>query len=183
MSKLKILIAGGGPVGVITGLYLAKHGISVTLFDAAPKPPEDHRAATLQPSTLDLFEELEITQSFVEQGFKSRFFQWRDRVANEIVAEFDYGRLSEISNHPYVIQLEQHKTVYTALHAAEKFDNFTLHRPVEVMAVDQTADHVQIEVRRASGDIETHRGDYLIGCDGGRSVVRKNSGTTFEGFT
>jgi len=183
MSKLKVLIAGGGPVGVITGLYLAKHGVSVTLFDAAPKPAEDHRAATLQPSTLDLFEELEITQSLVEQGFKSQFFQWRDRVANEIVAEFDYGRLSEISNHPYVIQLEQHKTVYTALHAAETFDNFTMHRPVEVTSVDQQADHVEIEVRHASGDLEIHRGDYLIGCDGGRSVVRKNTGTTFEGFT
>ena len=119
MSKIdKVLIAGGGPVGVITGLYLARHGIQVQLFDMAEKPPEDHRAATLQPSTLDLFEELGLTKPILEQGFKSRYFQWRDRVANEIVAEFDYGRLSDISGHPYVIQLEQHKTVYVGLEAA-----------------------------------------------------------------
>ena len=183
MSKLKVLIAGGGPVGVITGLYLARHGVSVTLFDAAPKPPEDHRAATLQPSTLDLFEELGITQSLVEQGFKSQFFQWRDRVTNEIVAEFDYGRLSEVSNHPYVIQLEQHKTVYIALHAAEGLADFTLHRPVEVVSVQQEAGHVEVGVRHDGGGVEYHRGDYLIGCDGGRSIVRKNTGTSFEGFT
>jgi len=74
MSKIdKVLIAGGGPVGVITGLYLARHGIQVQLFDMAEKPPEDHRAATLQPSTLDLFEELGLTKPILEQGFKSRY--------------------------------------------------------------------------------------------------------------
>lgn len=184
MQRIKnVLIAGAGPVGTIVGLCLARHGIRATLFDMAPKPPEDHRAATLQPSTLDLFEELGLTERILEQGFKSRHFQWRDRVKNEIVAEFDYGRLSDISGHPYVIQLEQHKTVLTALEAAQKYEDFVLHRPVEVVAVRQGADWVECDVRDESGEIATHRGDYLVGCDGGRSVVRKTTGVSFDGFT
>jgi 3-(3-hydroxy-phenyl)propionate hydroxylase len=184
VEKIKhVLIAGAGPVGVITGLYLARNGIKVTLFDVAAKPAEDHRAATLQPSTLDLFEELGLTERILEQGFKSQFFQWRDRVKDEVVAEFDYGRLSEVSGHPYVIQLEQHKTVYTALDAAAQHPEFVLHRPVEVVAVRQTADHVECDVRDARGELVTHRGDYLVGCDGGRSIVRKTMGVSFEGFT
>jgi len=178
-----VLIAGAGPVGSVTGLYLARNGIKVTLFDMAPKPAEDHRAATLQPSTLDLFEELGLTKRILEQGFKSREFQWRDRVRNEIVAEFDYGRLSELSGHPYVIQLEQHKTVYTVLEAAEQYDNFILRRPVEVVDVRQFADRVECDVRDESGEVVTHTGDYLVGCDGGRSIVRKATGASFEGFT
>ena len=185
MSKIdKVLIAGGGPVGVITGLYLARNGIQVQLFDMAEKPPEDHRAATLQPSTLDLFEELGLTKPILEQGFKSQHFQWRDRVKNEIVAEFDYGRLSDLSGHPYVIQLEQHKTVYVGLNAAKAYpDHFKIERPVEVVAVRQMADHVECDVKNANGEVVTHRGSYLIGCDGGRSIVRKTTGTSFEGFT
>lgn len=184
MDRIKnILIAGAGPVGTIAGLYLARHGVKATLFDAAEKPPEDHRAATLQPSTLDLFEELGLTERILEQGFKSRHFQWRDRVKNEVVAEFDYGRLSEVSGHPYVMQLEQHKTVNTALEAAAREPNFVLQRPVEVVAVRQGADHVEIDVRDRNGETSTHRGDYLIGCDGGRSIVRKTTGVSFEGFT
>lgn len=184
MGKIKhVLIAGAGPVGAVTGFYLARYGIKVTLFDIARKPPEDHRAATLQPSTLDLFEELGLTRRILEQGFKSDFFQWRDRVKDEVVAEFDYGRLSELSGHPYVIQLEQHKTVYTVLEAAQSCPDFVLHRPVEVVEVRQTADHVECDVRDENGEVVTHRGDYLVGCDGGRSIVRKTIGVSFEGFT
>lgn len=179
----KILIAGAGPVGIVTGLYLARNGLDVTLFDMAPKPPEDHRAATLQPSTLDLFEELGLTESILEQGFKSRYFQWRDRVKDELVAEFDYGRLAEVSAHPYVIQLEQHKTVYTALDAAARCPNLVLHRPAEVTAVRQAPDWVECDVRHDNGESATYRGDYLVGCDGGRSIVRKSTDVSFDGFT
>ncbi len=184
MKTIKhVLVAGAGPVGTIAGFYLARNGIRTTLFDMAAKPPEDHRAATLQPSTLDLFEDLGLTGPILEQGFKSQYFQWRDRVKNEIVAEFDYGRLSEISRHPYVVQLEQHKTVNTVLAAARPLSDFVLHRPVEVVAVRQTDDWVECEVRHENGEIESHRGDFLIGCDGGRSIVRKSIGVSFEGFT
>ena len=60
MSDDRVLIAGGGPVGVLTGLRLAQFGIPVTVFDQLDKPAEDHRAATLQPSTLDLFKPLGV---------------------------------------------------------------------------------------------------------------------------
>ena len=52
----RVIIVGGGPIGTLTGLRLARHGIPVTVLDKLDRPAEDHRAATLQPSTLDLFE-------------------------------------------------------------------------------------------------------------------------------
>ncbi len=178
----RVLIVGAGPVGAITGLSLAQQGISVSLFDLAPAPPDDHRAATLQPSTLDLFAEFGLTEELLRRGIKSRYFQWRDRVTMQVVAEFDYGLLSTVSAHPYVIQIEQHKTVDVILKAAQRFADFDLHRPVNVVAVRQDADHVEIDIDH-DGEIETRRGRYLIGCDGGRSIVRKTSGASFEGFT
>ena len=86
MSDDRVLIAGGGPVGVLTGLRLAQFGIPVTVFDQLDKPAEDHRAATLQPSTLDLFKPLGVIDRVLEQGLESRMFQWRDRATQEIVA-------------------------------------------------------------------------------------------------
>ena len=50
----RVLIAGAGPVGMIAGLYLARHGVPVTLFDMLPAIPTDHRASTVHPSTLDM---------------------------------------------------------------------------------------------------------------------------------
>jgi 3-(3-hydroxy-phenyl)propionate hydroxylase len=179
----RVLIVGGGPVGTITGLRLAQLGIPVTVFDRLAQPAEDHRAATLQPSTLDLFAELGITGEIVRLGLPSPVFQWRDRVTDEVVAEFDYRLLADETPHPYVIQLEQHRTVHVALAAAAKLAAFTMIRPADVVAVRQDADLVAADVRRADGSVEVHRGRYLIGCDGGRSIVRKAMGVSFDGFT
>ena len=110
-------------------------------------------------------------------------FQWRDRATQEIVAEFDYARLADETEYPFVIQLEQHRTVYAALEVAKRFPLFTIHRPVQVMSVAQDADGVDAEVRHEDGTTEIHRGRYLLGCDGGRSIVRKATGVSFDGFT
>ena len=179
----RVLIIGGGPIGALAGYSLARRGIPVTVFDRLAAPPSDHRAATLQPSTLDLFEPLGLVDKIIEQGLVSTHFQWRDGETDEIVAEFDHACLADVSAHPFVVQLEQHKTVEIILEAAAKLPNFTMLRPVDVLAVRQTADHVEADIRDAEGRVTTHTGTYLMGCDGGRSIVRHATSVTFEGFT
>ena len=63
-----ILISGAGPVGMITAYSLAAQGIPVKLFDTLPDIPNDHRAATLQPSTLQMLEETGMTADLLPQG-------------------------------------------------------------------------------------------------------------------
>jgi 3-(3-hydroxy-phenyl)propionate hydroxylase len=179
----RVIIVGGGPVGTLTGLRLARHGIPVTVLDRLDKPAEDHRAATLQPSTLDLFHPMGLTDELVRQGLKSPLFQWRDRETHEVVAEFDYGYLNDDTAYPYVIQIEQHKTVNVALAAAAKEPLFEMIRPIDVIEVSQGADWAEAKARRADGSVETFRGRWVIGADGGPSLVRKAMGVTFEGFT
>lgn len=179
----RVLIIGGGPVGTVTGFSLARKGIPVTVFDRLAQPATDHRAATLHPSTLDLLAPLGLTAGIEQLGLRSRHFQWRDRETQEVVAEFDYSLLAGESAHPYVIQLEQHKTIAVARAAAAQISAFTLICPVEVTAVRQFDDRVEADIKHADGRAETHAGRYLIGCDGGRSLVRKTIDVTFDGFT
>ena len=178
-----ILISGAGPVGMITGLYLARQGIPVKLFDTLPEIPDDHRAATLQPSTLAMLDEIGMTSRLLKRGIKSPIFQFRDRLTSEIIAEFDLGLLSGDTPHPFVLQIEQHKTVGTAYEIARKIGGFEIHRGQEVVAVSQDEDGVDITARLADGSEQRHRGRYLIGCDGGRSIARKSQDINFPGFT
>ena len=178
----RVLIVGGGPAGALAGYSLARRGIPVTVFERAAAPPTDHRAATLQPSTLDLFAPLGLTEPIIAQGLRSPYFQWRDREADEVVAEFDCGRLADVTAFPFVIQLEQHKTVNIILEAALKLPCFALLRPVDVLAVRQAVDHVEVDIADGDGTA-THVGRYLIGCDGGRSLIRRSMNVTFDGFT
>ncbi len=179
----RILVVGGGPVGTITALSLARRGIPVTVFDKLDKPAEDHRAATLQPATLDLFAPLGLTEHVIAEGLHSPLFQWRDRETQDVVAEFDYGLLAAETDYPFVIQLEQHKTVNIALAEASRWPCFEMIRPAEVVEVGQTIDDVWLKVKRQDGAVEEHRGKWLVGCDGGPSLVRRAMDVSFEGFT
>ena len=69
------------------------------------------------------------------------------------------------------------------MNAAQEFDAFNLIRPADVLSIRQETDFAEATVQREDGSIEIHRGRYLIGCDGGRSLVRKTMNVSFEGFT
>ena len=179
----RVLIAGAGPVGMIAGYYLAKHNIPVTIFESLAGTATDHRASTVHPSTLDALTELDMTSEMISRGLISPVFQFRDRYDDRIVAEFDYGLIADETDHPFALQVEQHKVIDIARTHAEAFDDFTLMRPFEVTDVAQDDDGVEVTVRAPDGTVETHRGRYLIGADGGRSIVRKALGIDFPGFT
>lgn len=178
-----ILIAGAGPVGMTTALALAKARIPVKLFDALAEIPADHRASTLHPSTLMLVDELGITPELIRRGIESPLFQWRDRATDRIVAEFDYRDISDVLAYPYALQLEQHKTIEIARDAALAFDCFELHRERKLTDLSQDEDGVEISVKAPDGSKEIHHGKFLVGADGGRSVVRKLLDIDFPGFT
>lgn len=178
-----ILIAGAGPVGMVTALALARQGIPVKVFDALADIPKDHRASTLHPSTLALVEDLDMIPELMKRGLESPLFQFRDRVTGNIVAEFDYRQIRDAAPYPFALQCEQHKTIEIAQNIALTYPEVELRREHEVVDVVQGADHVEVTVQTPDGAREAYRGRYLIGCDGGRSTVRKTQDIDFPGFT
>jgi 3-(3-hydroxy-phenyl)propionate hydroxylase len=178
-----VLIAGAGPVGMTTALALAKAGIPVKIFDTLGNIPADHRASTLHPSTLMMVEELGMTPELLRRGIESPMFQFRDRVSDRIVAEFDYRAIDDVLTYPYALQLEQHKTIEVARDIALGLDTFELIREREVIDLTQDDNGVVITVQTPDGATETHAGRFLVGADGGRSIVRKILDIDFPGFT
>ncbi len=178
----RVLIAGGGPVGLLCAWLLARRGVPVRLFDENDGPQADPRAATTHPATLELLSEDGLAQDMARVGLMAPIFQFWDRPSGELVAEFDHAVLKDDTSYPYVVQCEQFKTARLILDRLQRFSN------VEVMfghaAVDlrQSEDAVSLNVRGPTGT-STHRGAYLIGADGARSTVRKQCGIAFPGFT
>ncbi|NKB20671.1 MAG: FAD-binding monooxygenase [Alphaproteobacteria bacterium] len=179
----RVLIAGAGPVGMISGYYLARQGIPVTVFDSLPETTTDHRASTVHPSTLEMLSELDMTDEMAAKGLVSAVFQFRDRYDDRVVAEFDYGIIADETPFPYALQVEQHKVINIAREHAEKLPDFTLMRPYEAVGLKQDDDGVELSVKNPDGEIETHTGRYLIAADGGRSIIRKALDIDFPGFT
>jgi 3-(3-hydroxy-phenyl)propionate hydroxylase len=178
----RVLIAGGGPVGLLCAWLLGRRGLPVIVCDDNSELQADPRAATTHPATLDLLEEDELDDDMARVGLVAPIFQFWDRPSGKLVAEFDHAVLKDDTRHPFVVQCEQFKTAKLLLERLRALANVEVLFRHEVIGVTQNADCVSIEVRGPEG-VKQHTGAYLIGADGGRSVVRKQCGIAFDGFT
>lgn len=179
----RICVIGAGPVGTTMALALIRAGFDTTLIEREAAPPDDPRAATLQPPTLAMLAALGSGTEVIERGLKARHFQFRDRATDEILAEFDYGLLADLTDHPFAVQCEQVKVANANLAAIRADGSATLRLGTEMRGMEQDADGVTVRFAAGSGDELSERFDYVIGCDGGRSPTRKAAGIAFEGFT
>jgi 3-(3-hydroxy-phenyl)propionate hydroxylase len=181
-SDQRILISGGGPVGLLCAWLLGRRGLPVVVYDDNSELQPDPRAATTHPATLDLLEDGGLADDMARVGLVAPIFQFWDRPSGQLVAEFDHAVLKDDTHHPFVVQCEQFKTAKLLLERLRGLSNVEVKFSHEVIDVSQNADSVSIEVRGPDG-VERHTGAYLIGADGGRSIVRKQCGIAFDGFT
>lgn len=177
-----VLIAGGGPVGLFCALMLGKRGVNVQLFDLNDELQLDPRAATTHPATLEVLAKEDLVEDMKAVGLIAPIFQFWDRVTGELVAEFDHAVLANDTAFPYVVQCEQFKTTAILLSRLKALPNVEVNFGHEVLDLEQDASAVTVTVR-ANGIEKKISGDYLIGADGGRSVIRKTCDIEFGGFT
>lgn len=179
----RVLISGGGPVGLLCAWLLGRKGIPVRLFDENDSPQADPRAATTHPATLDLLSEDGLADEMAEVGLVAPIFQFWDRPTDSLVAEFDHAILKNDTKHPFVVQCEQFKTSKLLLKRIKKLANVEVLHSHTVVDVSQDANSASLTVHGPDGRVSTHKGAYVIGAEGGRSTVRKQSGIAFDGFT
>lgn len=182
MAPAPVLIAGGGPVGVITALALAQRGIPVHVFEAEAAVNDAPRASTLHPATLEMLAEVGLLDEVIARGLVARTFQFWDRPTHSLVATFDHDILKNDTPYPFVVQCEQHKIGNMGIARLREFKHATFDFSSPVTAIAQTQDGVQITIDTPSGP-RTVSGSYLVGADGGRSLVRKSLDIAFEGYT
>jgi 2-polyprenyl-6-methoxyphenol hydroxylase-like FAD-dependent oxidoreductase len=164
-----VVAAGGGPTGLMLAGELASAGVDVVVVERRPDQGlPGSRAGGLQSRTIEVLDQRGIADRFLAEG----------QVAQ--VAGFAMIRL-DISDfptrHPYGLGLwQKHIERILAGWVAE------LHVPIqygtELTGFVQDDDGVDV----ALADGRRIRAQYLVGCDGGRSVVRKEAGIEFPGW-
>lgn len=177
MSQHQVVIVGAGPTGLTAAFFLAAEGVDVLVVERGPGVFEDPRAATLHPPTLEIFAPSGVTDDILAQGIVARHWQFRGREEG-LIASFDLDLLREDTPYPYRVQCEQHRLARMLLERLQRLPNFTIRWNCEVSDVQQ--DPKGVDIRLPEGIV---RAAYLIGADGGRSIVRKSQEIGFEGFT
>lgn len=169
MREHVVVIVGGGPTGMMLAGELALAGIDVAIVER--RDTQDllgARAGGLSSRTLEIFDQRGIVDRFLAEG---QTFQ---------VAGFASVRL-DISDFPtrhnYGLALWQKHIERIMAGWIGELD-VTWYRGREVTGFTQEADSVTVEL----ADGLVLRAQYLVGCDGGRSLIRKQTGIAFPGW-
>ena len=176
-----MIIAGGGPVGLIIALMLGRAGISVTLFDQGDIVHSQPRAATIHPASLDILDDLGVYVLIEPQGIVCPIVNYYDGKLK--LASFDHAVLKDETRHPWVLQCEQDKLSRTLFAMGKANSNIAFRTATKVVGCSQRDDAVEVLVEAADGRQERHHALYLVGADGARSTIREAIGIEFEGFT
>jgi len=169
MTEHAVVIAGGGPTGLMLAGELALAGVDVDIVERrASQDLVGSRAGGLHSRTIEVLDQRGIADRFISQG----------QVAQ--VAGFAWIRL-DISDfptrRPYGLGLRQnHIERILAGWVGELGVPISRGREVTGFAQDDAG----VDVELADG--QSLRADYLVGCDGGRSLIRKAAGIEFQGW-
>jgi 3-(3-hydroxy-phenyl)propionate hydroxylase len=182
----RIVVIGAGPVGLCLSLALAQADLKVCLVEALGDDnflEQVPRAGTNHPATLEMLDRLGLYQKLEPRGIIAPEFHYWDRHEGKLIAAFDHIHLKDDTRFPYVLQCERIKIVEEALKLAKAHSNIDLRLKTEFIAFEQDADGVTARVKNSAGEEDVIAGRYLVSGEGARSVVRKDLGIAFEGFT
>jgi 2-polyprenyl-6-methoxyphenol hydroxylase-like FAD-dependent oxidoreductase len=169
VTEHAVVIAGGGPTGLMLAGELALAGVDVAIVERrASQDLAGARAGGLHSRTIEILDQRGIADRFLAEGQTAQ------------VASFA-GTPLDISDfptrHPYALGLWQnHIERILAGWVAELAVPVYFAREVTGFAQDETGVDVEVSGGRSL------RAEYLVGCDGGRSLVRKAAGIEFPGW-
>jgi 3-(3-hydroxy-phenyl)propionate hydroxylase len=169
MTEHAVVIAGGGPTGLMLAAELALAGIDVAILERrASQELESSRSRGLHARTIEVLDQRGVAERFLEAGQAMQVQAFAGIPLD--ISDFP-------TRHNYGLALGQgHFERILADWVAELGVPIAREREVTGFAQDETG----VDVALSGG--RSLRADYLVGCDGGRSVIRKAAGIEFPGW-
>src|ERR1700752_4407387 len=176
-----VIIIGAGPTGLSLACQLIRYGINFVVVEKSDATTRFSKAIGVQARTLEIYDQLELAQPAIERGMITERIRLVE--GGQVRGEMELAELgSGLSQFPYMLMLEQSKNEELLYEFVQRHDREVLwNTELESFAQDETG--VTAQIKSASGESQTIRAKYLVGCDGAKSVVRHGLGLTFEGST
>ena len=191
-DEVDVLIVGCGPAGLVLAAQLAAFpAIATRIVERKPGPLELGQADGVACRTVEMLEAFGLSEELVAEAYwvnETVFWRPDERNRTRIVRT---GRVQDVedglSEFPHVILNQARIHDYLLSSMFRSASRLVPDYGIEVVdvAVDDTRDDhpVTVTLRRDGGDTITVRAEYVVGCDGARSVVRQSIGRELRGET
>lgn len=178
-EKVKLLVVGTGPVGLAQAIDLGQRGHEVVVLGRFDFVPAGSKAICFSKRSLDILDRLGVGEKMVSRGViwnVGKVF-WKDR--RDPVYQFD---MLPVTNQkmPGFINIQQYHLEDLLIERIAELPNVELRWGHEVVDIQSAATGVSVEISSAAGDYHIDA-DWLVACDGSKSIVRDKLGLDFEG--
>ncbi|CAK7207829.1 hypothetical protein SEUCBS139899_010644 [Sporothrix eucalyptigena] len=168
----KILIVGAGPAGQLLGLLLAKENIDVTILDQADKLDENPRATHYAPPAMRVLNFAGVGDKMREKGFAPGNVAWR-KLDGTFIAGMDNESQKDSLERMIALPLDQlGRVLYDHSKKFLSIKYLFNHKVTSIGHNEKTA-WVNVEIT-GSGKETRFEADYIVGCDGANSIIRRS---------
>jgi 2-polyprenyl-6-methoxyphenol hydroxylase-like FAD-dependent oxidoreductase len=177
MYESSVLIAGAGPTGLALAIDLARREIPLRIIDAARDPFQGSRGKGIQPRTLEIFDDLGVIDPILAAGGLYPKFRMHVGALSLRAGSLGSHKPSmESVPYPNLWMVPQFRTEEIL---RERLRTLGVRVEFDTTLVTFVQDNDGVEAALSTG--ERVRADFLVGCDGGHSTVRKILGVGLEG--
>ena len=175
-ERADLLIAGGGPAGMMAGLLFARAGVRTVVLEKHADFLRDFRGDTVHPSTLRIFRELGMLEELLARPHDEAR-QLSGIIGDEKVRIADFGRLRKT---PFIALMPQWEFLDCVSDLASRYPEFALHMNAEAVDLVMEGGRVAGLRCRENGGERIIRSRLVIAADGRSSRLRELSGLPLE---
>jgi 2-polyprenyl-6-methoxyphenol hydroxylase-like FAD-dependent oxidoreductase len=197
IERTRVLIIGGGPAGLVTAIELGRRGIGCVLLEDDPGSPQFPKANATTSRTMEHYRRLGFGGEVRALGLPEHYPQ--DIAYFTRYADWELARLAGLTRHqaanaregarsrwptPEPLHRAQQMYIEAVLKKhAERWPAASVRFGWRAQRIERNGDGVRVEAEElASGRRRAIECDYLVGCDGPRSLVRESLGVRYEGW-